>query len=220
MKKKVLINGAVIMLALSPVFYLWVEWNSIPATFITRFRLNEEIDKIQSRETLLTATIVISLTTIFIYLLMRNLKEVDPNVTPATPVSAFNRLGLVISFFLVVINYYIILSVVRGWQISTNLVFAFCGVFVACMGNYMNNIKPNFFAGIRLPWTLKDQDNWRKTHHLAAKLWFTAGILLCLVSFIIPAEAMIHLFAVLLIVIVLIPGIYSYRLYRNKLKQT
>ncbi|MDQ2752120.1 MAG: SdpI family protein, partial [Bacteroidota bacterium] len=37
------------------------------------------------------------------------------------------------------------------------------------MGNNFYNIKPNYFAGYRLPWTLESEENWRKTHHLAVR---------------------------------------------------
>ena len=30
----------------------------------------------------------------------------------------------------------------------------------------------------RTPWTLEDEDNWRKTHHLASKIWFIGGLIM------------------------------------------
>ena len=40
------------------------------------------------------------------------------------------------------------------------------------IGNVMGRIRPTFFVGIRTPWTLADDEVWRKTHRLAAPLGF------------------------------------------------
>jgi uncharacterized membrane protein len=42
----------------------------------------------------------------------------------------------------------------------------------------MKNVKPNYFFGIRTPWTLESEDNWKQTHHLASKIWVWGNILL------------------------------------------
>ena len=217
MKKQLIINLLIVLVALSPLGYLFVTWNSIPGTFVTKFEFPVSFEKIQSRESLLRATTMLSVVSALIYLLMRNLKKIDPNVNEATPKSSFRKLGLIITLFLVILNYFIILSVRNAWIISTHIAVAFFGLLVVCIGNYMNNLKPNLVAGIRLPWTLKDPENWRKTHRLASKLWFTGGIILIVISFLLPGDLLIPVMITLLIILGIIPAIYSYRLYRNKL---
>jgi uncharacterized membrane protein len=100
------------------------------------------------------------------------------------------------------------------------MAIAFFGVLVMIIGNYMNSLKPNYVAGIRLPWTLKDPENWRKTHQLAAKLWFVGGMLLIVSSFLLSKEFLIPFTIFLLVVLVVIPGIFSYEIYRRKNKLT
>jgi uncharacterized membrane protein len=106
-------------------------------------------------------------------------------------------------------------SMVGASKFSITLVCAGVGILFAFIGNYMPNLKPNYFAGFRLPWTLENIVNWKKTHALAGKLWFGGGILIavgCL--FVKPALAFILLFSVTAIMVV-IPAVYSYRLYRQ-----
>ena len=70
-------------------------------------------------------------------------------------------------------------------EIGMRYVFAGVGLLLCLIGNYMHTIKPNYFAGLRLPWTLNNEDNWRKTHLLAGKLWFVGGLviaILCLTA--------------------------------------
>ena len=217
MKKQFIVNLLIVLIALSPIGYLFLTWGSIPVTFITKFEFNQSFEKIQSRSTLLTATIVLSAVSTLLYLLMRNLKKIDPNVSDDTPKSSFHKLGIIITLFLVIVNFFLILSAKNGWTINTNIAIAFLGLLVMLIGNYMNNLKPNYFAGIRLPWTLNDHDNWRKTHRLASKLWFTGGILLIIISFLFPKTLLIPAMITLMVVLVVIPSIYSYSIHRRKL---
>ena len=217
MKKQLMINLLIVLIALSPMGYLYITWHSIPETFVTKFELNQSFEKVQSRNALLTATIVLSVVSALLYLLMRNLKKIDPKVSDTTPKSSFHKLGLIITLFLVIVNYFFILSAKNAWTISTNTAVAFLGLLVVFIGNYMNNLKPNYFAGIRLPWTLNDHDNWRRTHRLASKLWFAGGIILIIISFLLPKTLLIPAMITLLIVLVVIPSVYSYKIYRSKL---
>ncbi|HKZ67411.1 MAG TPA: SdpI family protein [Chitinophagaceae bacterium] len=79
----------------------------------------------------------------------------------------------------------------------------------------MHTIKPNYFAGIRVPWTLNNEENWRKTHLLAGKLWFVGGLVIALVCLLLPANISIITFFTLTMILVVIPIVYSYRLYKN-----
>jgi uncharacterized membrane protein len=190
----------------------------LPETIVFRFSFDKLTNVERSREDFLLSSILISIAAATVFLLMRNLRRIDPKVKRDTPTSGFNRMGLSITVFLVLLNYYYILSVVYSWEISRSVTFLFGGLLIAVLGNYMNNIKPNFFAGIRLPWTLNDEDNWRQTHHLAAKLWFWGGIFLALIALILPEAFLKPFFTSVLVLLVLIPGVYSYLLYKNKIK--
>lgn len=218
MKRQFIINSLVVLAALSPIGYLLISWDSIPETFTTRVEFKKPFIETQTRRELLVATITLALTGALLYILMRNLKKVDPKVNDATPKTAFHKLGLTITLFLVILNYFFISSVKNEWVINTPVLVAFVGLLIAMVGNYMNNLKPNYYAGIRLPWTLNDPDNWRRTHSLAGKLWFAGGVLLILTSFLLPEYLLIPFIVTVFAVIVIIPGIYSYFIHRRKLQ--
>lgn len=93
----------------------------------------------------------------------------------------------------------------------TNYVSAGVGILIVILGNYLPKSRQNYSVGIKLPWTLSSEENWNKTHHMAGKLWIVSGILLTL-------SALLGYYAVFLLVLlimVLVPCIYSYTLYKK-----
>ena len=45
------------------------------------------------------------------------------------------------------------------------------------MGNFLPRVRPNYFAGLRTPWTLSSETVWRRTNRLGGKLLFYGGLL-------------------------------------------
>ena len=88
----------------------------------------------------------------------------------------------------------------------------FMGVLFILIGNYLPKTKQSYTMGIKLPWTLASEENWNRTHRLAGFLWVLGGVFFIVMSFIgwsVPA------FVIPLVVMVLVPMVYSYLLYRK-----
>ena len=88
----------------------------------------------------------------------------------------------------------------------------FMGVLFILIGNYLPKTKQSYTMGIKLPWTLASEENWNRTHRLAGFLWVLGGVYFIVMSFIgwsVPA------FVLPLAVMVLLPMVYSYLLYRK-----
>lgn len=85
------------------------------------------------------------------------------------------------------------------------------------LGNVMGRVKPNYFVGIKTPWTLANEEVWRKTHRLAAPLWVMGGILNILLSFTGTNSNGIG-FMIIVAVISIIPVGYSYFVYQKIVK--
>lgn len=82
------------------------------------------------------------------------------------------------------------------------------------LGNYMGKIKHNYFVGIKTPWTLASEEVWQKTHRFAAPLWVAGATVALLLSFSRALWAN-YLYLGIIIVVGLVPVIYSYLIYRN-----
>lgn len=82
------------------------------------------------------------------------------------------------------------------------------------IGNVMGRFKHNYFIGVRTPWTLANEEVWRKTHRLAAPLWVLGGIINILLAFMGTNYTGIG-FIVIIAVISIVPIGYSYIAYRQ-----
>ena len=58
------------------------------------------------------------------------------------------------------------------------IVWVFVGVLFALVGNYLPKLRRSNTTGIRLPWTLADEEIWSRTHRFAAPVWVVCGLLM------------------------------------------
>ena len=84
------------------------------------------------------------------------------------------------------------------------------GIFIL-LGNYMSKNHQNYTVGIKLPWTLNSEENWNRTHRMAGKLWILAGLVFWGSVFF--ENNMVPI--VIIVVVVTIPMIYSFVLYKK-----
>ena len=86
------------------------------------------------------------------------------------------------------------------------------GFLFIIIGNYLGRVQPNWFLGIRTPWTLSSDTVWRKTHRLGAWVFVIAGLLF-MVSAVVPGTRGAVPLAVIIIGLVLVPVVYSLYLW-------
>ncbi len=88
------------------------------------------------------------------------------------------------------------------------------GVLFIVIGNYLPKARQNYTIGIKLPWTLANEENWNRTHLLAGYLWMAGGIVLVILALtrITQPVWMLAVFAVL----ALVPCVYSFWLHAKR----
>ena len=87
------------------------------------------------------------------------------------------------------------------------------GVLFLIIGNYLPKCKQNYTIGIKLPWTLNDEDNWNKTHRLAGFVWTVCALVITVGAFF--KEIVVFTTFLPIAVMVFVPMIYSYIYYRK-----
>jgi uncharacterized membrane protein len=202
---------------LVPAAYLALVWNKLPQKVALHFNLEGTADKFGSKNELLIMIIVLTILVAAVYIFLPLVYKIDPKKTAIANKTRLQRLGFAIALFISFVDCMIINSAEQGGlRFNIRLIFGSIGLLWCIIGNYMHNIKPNYFAGLRLPWTLNNEENWRKTHLLAGKLWFAGGLLIGITCLFISGNLLLILFFCITIIITIIPCIYSYRLYRSQ----
>lgn len=89
------------------------------------------------------------------------------------------------------------------------------GLLFAFLGNYLTRVEPNWFIGVRTPWTLSSDAVWRKVHRTAGWLFVIAGVVIAAGAFA-PRHAFVPLFIATIVVAAAIPVVQSYILWKRE----
>ncbi|WP_431242669.1 SdpI family protein [Flavobacterium sp. P21] len=84
------------------------------------------------------------------------------------------------------------------------------GLLIMVLGNYFKVIQPNYFIGIRTPWTLENKEVWKATHTFAGKLWFFGGFFIVLGGILFSGFIFAKAFVGIGITLALVPVVYSF----------
>ena len=89
------------------------------------------------------------------------------------------------------------------------------GLLFLFIGNIMGKVKPNFFMGIRNPWTISDPDVWNRTHRLGGGLFFLAGLVTVISAVLLPEAVTFAVLMTGVLVAALVPTAMSYLWYKR-----
>ncbi|MDH4045768.1 MAG: SdpI family protein [Gemmatimonadota bacterium] len=89
------------------------------------------------------------------------------------------------------------------------------GFLFIVVGNYLGRVQPNWFLGIRTPWTLSSDTVWRKTHRLGSWVFVIAGLLF-MVSGLVPGVRFGTPLLAIIIALVATPVLYSLYLWMRE----
>jgi uncharacterized membrane protein len=146
---------------------------------------------------------------------MTNIHKIDPKKTAAKSKDVIQKITIGVVVFTTAINFMIIHSSMENRISFTRIILPLMGLFFAYMGNLMYSVKQNYFVGFRTPWALENEDNWRKTHQLAGKLWFAGGIVIAVASLVLQLRTALPFMFLVVFIITIVPAFYSYRHFRE-----
>jgi uncharacterized membrane protein len=145
------------------------------------------------------------------------LAKIDPKAFKMNlPNTALKPLRLVLTAFFLAIFCLSILPAfglnIDSGPLIPNVAFPLLFLLI---GNFLPAVKPNYFIGVRTPWTLESPDNWRLTHKFTGRLWVIASIVYIVIIFLLPEELREYMFMVYLGVIIVPPFVYSYMIFQK-----
>ena len=95
------------------------------------------------------------------------------------------------------------------------LIVGLCSIFIMFFGNLAPKIPFNRYMGLRLPWTVRDEDTWRVAHRILGYVSFPIGIVMFVLSFFFKVETIV---VTGILTWIIIPSIYSLVFYYKKIK--
>jgi uncharacterized membrane protein len=205
---------ALIMLAI-PFGYAAYVYPSLPSTIPTHFNIKGEADGFGGKDTIFLGPGIMSVVGLFTFFLLSNLKNFDPKRFKSEDDGMFKKFALFMVIFMSIMGLIITYSATGAKINITKLLLPFLGVVFAIMGWYMPKLHQNYFAGFKLPWTLENVDNWNETHKLAGKVWLYGGIVQAIGTLVLPSVPAFIVFITSIAVMVIIPSVFSYRMFKN-----
>lgn len=195
-----IITSILILIIFNILFY-----DKMPAELPTHWNFRGEVDKYSSRfdAMVLTQGVLVIMNAVLLFML-----DNDPrNKKQNNFVMTISKLTLPL---LMLVIYIITIMSGFGREVKVSTILPiFIGLLIIAIGNYLPKIKRNYTMGIKLPWTLNSDENWRRTHRLGGICFVIIGLSLILSVFL-KSEIV---FLVPLILGGIIPAIYSYYLY-------
>jgi uncharacterized membrane protein len=150
------------------------------------------------------------------WLLMRFQAHVDPrraDVERSTPTRRL--LAEILVGFMAVVQV-LTLGIALGWPLDMGeAMWPLLGLLFVALGNYLPRVRPNWFLGVRTPWTLASDAVWRDTHRLAGWAFVAAGLMTAGAMFLpLRARPLVGMAALLLAAGV--PLVYSFLRWRRE----
>ena len=207
-KMKPVITIAIVLVVLSFLVGIYF-YPQMPAEIDTHWNADGVADGQRSKFTGLFAIPIVSLILLVLFLVIPRIDPKKENIRKFR--GHYDWLIFVIMAFMF---YIYLLSVF--WNLGAEFNFtllllpAFTLLFLF-IGFVLEKAEPNWFVGIRTPWTLSSEKVWHKTHKLGAKL-FKIAALITLFGFVFRSLAIWFVIAPI-IVFVLYLIIYSYLEY-------
>ncbi|MNR00823.1 Immunity protein SdpI [compost metagenome] len=197
------------VVSLSPAIGGLVLYSRLPDTMASHFDMNNEVNGTMSKEMSLLMLVLLGLLPLFI----RVMRSIDPKKANFEKFpAAFEVTRFGVSLLLAVVGWAVIFFNL-GYNLDfQKITMILIGALFAVMGNFLTQVKPNYTFGIRTPWTLANEEIWRKTHRLGGPLMMVGGVISFISAFLLSSLAIIIFIAAILISS-LIPVIYSYVIF-------
>jgi uncharacterized membrane protein len=198
-----------------PLIYSVVIYPNLPSQIPTHFNIEGKPDAWGGPASIFLGPGIMGAVSIFIYTLMTNLKSIDPKKYDASNDTLYTNFALITVAFLCMLSVLIIYATTHDHINIGNNILPLIGIAFAGLGWYMPKFKQNYFVGFKLPWTLENEDNWNETHKVAGKVWLIGGLFQAIASFTLSSKLGFICFITATAIMVIIPTIFSYRMFKN-----
>ena len=201
-----------VIAALALIVSIWA-YPQLPPTIATHWNVRGTADGFSGRATavLIMPLVIIGLTGLF-------------NVLPKLDPRRANYAKFIDTYWLIANAVILFILIGHGMIVATGLGYPVkvdrfmpigVGLLFIVLGNFLTRVEPNWFIGIRTPWTLSSDTVWRKTHRTGGWLMVVGGFVLA-ASVFLPHGAFLPLLIAAILIVAVIPVVQSYILWKRE----
>ncbi|NGQ96575.1 DUF1648 domain-containing protein [Brevibacillus sp. SYP-B805] len=202
-----------VIIWLLPMMVGLFTYDKLPETMATHFDFHGEANGYQSKGMFFLTYLLIS----GLLIVLTNLsRRIDPRKENYPKFEkAFGIIRLLVLFVLSA-GFIFVIAVNLGLAVDAVIAaHLLVGVTWLVIGNYLGQVRSNYFIGIRTPWTLASDEVWRKTHRFSGPLWVVVGAIMVISAFVPFLRQTPFLLFALIAASALLPVLYSYVIYRQ-----
>ena len=206
-------DWAIYIFLLLPFIMILIFWEKYPPQIPMHWSFSGTIDRYESK---MPGLFFIPGFNIFLYILFLVIPKIDPKWDNF---KLFKKTYQIVKYSIILFMtflFFVITATCFGYKFDTMYAVTIpIIIFIAIFGNIMGNIRQNYFVGIRLPWTLSNEQVWTITHRMAGHLWVWSSIIMIILIVMLPSNIIKYGFWVYIGTIVIVPGVYSYIVYKR-----
>lgn len=173
----------------------WV-WPSAPDSIPVHWGIDGQPNRYGDR---FEGLLLMPVLSVFLYLIMLFLPRLDPDRLNYERFAGPYYTIRAAAIGLLALLYTMVLLAVRGVPVDmSRFVGLAVGAMLFVMGNVLGKVRPNWFVGVRTPWTLSSKRAWTRTNRLEGWVFVIGGIALMAAGVIRTSYAMITAFCLLM----------------------
>ena len=199
------------LLLLIPVIVGLLLWDQLPDPMPFHWNIHGEVDGWASKATAVFGMPALMLAMQWVCLFACSADPKHKNYNPKMIVLALwicPGIGLILSTM--------VYSAALGYELPIEVIMPILlGAMFMAIGNWLPKCQQTYTMGIKLPWTLANEENWNATHRFGGKVWFFGGI----ASMVSALVGSFWLLMAILVLMCLLPTVYSYRYYVKNEKE-
>jgi len=203
------------LIAFMAALSVWA-WSVLPAQTVlpTHWDLQGRVNGTMS---LTWGLSILPATALIITLLLIAVPRIEPRhdnmVASRKPFLAFWIGGLVV----LAVCHAMMVGVALGYPVDIpGILVILIPLLIGAGGNYLGKARPNFFLGVRTPWTLSSDLSWEKTHRMLGRLFVFSALIVLAVRFAIGTEAAFLALAATLTASAVLAIVSSYFFWKNE----
>ena len=206
-KWKAIVSSVVILL---PMLFGIILWDQLPATMVSHWGGDGVADGTMPKAFMVFGMPLILLALQWLMLLAEAVLQKNK---PQNNKIVTMQYVIVPVISLVMHGFIYSVALEKEWNLFT-LIPVLVGILFVYIGNYLPKTTRNRTTGIKLRWTMGNDENWNKTHRLGGRIWFWSGLVV-MVSALLPVKIAVALMVATIAVSVIAPTIYSYTIYKK-----